>query len=216
MSESIYRALTNLSAREAKPKKIINKSILNKPDILSISVILISLIVFIIASILKNKILVNISVIILFIGYAGLLLSPIYLAFYHRKKLCKNVKNPLGVIINNAKQSHDLDSKYINYFVSKEKEALERVFLELNSEKESFATRVSLIIGAIEKVGLFPGVIAFFITLSKIDNIEFDWVLTIAYAIPILYFMGVYSHFLINRMNRHIELIKYAIQQKTP
>ncbi len=216
MSESIYRALTNLSAREANPKKSVSKSLLKQPDILSTVVILISLIIFVIASFLEIKIMAHIAIIILFIGYIGLFLSPIYLAFYYRKKLRKYVRNPLGIIIDNAKQSHKLDSKYLNYFISKEKGALEKVFLELNSEKESFATRVSLVSGAIEKVGLFPGIIAFFITLSKIDNVEFDWVLSIAYAIPILYFMGGYSHVLINRMSRHIELIKYAIEQKTP
>jgi len=216
MSESIYRALTNLSARETNQRKMDSKSLLKQPDRLSVIAIVISLIIFIFASTLcsETKLVAYIALLILFIGYLGLLLSPIYFAFYHRKKIIKYVSNPLGLIINNAKQNHELDSKYLNFFLSKEKKALEKVLLQLNAEKESFTTRVALIIGAIEKIGLFPGIVAFFITLSTIDNVKFDWVLTIAYVIPILHFMGVYSQFLINRMSRHIELIKYAIEQK--
>ena len=53
-----------------------------------------------------------------------------------------------------------------------------------------------------------------FVSLPKIMAIDIDWVLAIAYATPFLYFMGVWSHFLMNKMSRHISLLEYALEQK--
>ncbi len=90
------------------------------------------------------------------------------------------------------------------------------VLLELKSEKQSFSNRVSLVIGAIDKIGLFPGILALIISLANFNSMEQDWVLAVAYAMPFLYLFGVYAHLLINRINRYIAIIEYVLQCKKP
>jgi len=102
----------------------------------------------------------------------------------------------------------------LSYFMSKKKQDLEVVLLEVVAEKEAFEKRIALLVGSIDKIGLAPGLLALFLSMNKLKDIEVDWVLAIAYAIPIFYGFGVFSHILATKMSRHITILEYVISKK--
>jgi hypothetical protein len=216
MSESIYRALKNLAARELKPNKTFVRGIINTATIsylIPIGLISVSLVILIINKKMEFELLNWIALIILFLGYLGVLMHPIVLIFHYKRSIYNFMNNPLSVIIDNTKRNHKLDEKYLKYFFSREKANLERTLIELKAEKDSFEKRTSILVGSIDKIGLFPGIVTLIMSISKInEKIELNWVTAIAYATPIIYLLGVYAHVLISTMNRHIELIKYVIE----
>ena len=124
------------------------------------------------------------------------------------------MRNPLSIIIGNAKKYHYTDTIFVQYLTSRDNRALEISLIEMKAERAAFEKRVALIVGMMDKVGLLPGIVAIFVSLPKIKAIDIDWVLAIAYAMPFLYFMGLWSHYLMSKMSRHISLMEYALEQK--
>lgn len=217
MSESIYRAISWISARENETKETWIEELIKAPNLqyaISIVLIVVSILGGILGKILSLELIILISMISLILGYLGLLLSPFVLALYYRKDIAKFIRNPLSIIIDNAKKNHHADTMFVQYLNSRDNKALEISLIEMKAERAAFEKRVALIIGMIDKVGLLPGIVAIFVSLPKIKAIDIDWVLAIAYAMPFLYFLGLWSHFLMSKMSRHISLMEYALEQK--
>ena len=167
MCESIYRALTCLSSRDSQQDNVApddkgSKTILAYKW--SIGLILASILLLIISKYIEITVVRYAAMLFLVAGYIGLISSPIVLAVLYRKNLARFLLNPLSAIINNARKKSTIDSKYLRFFMSRNKSSLEKVLLELKSERDAFAMRISLIVGAIEKVGLFPGIAGLFVT----------------------------------------------------
>lgn len=216
VSESIYRALRGLSRRESRSKVVKSKFIetpFGKIYLAYISSAALSVVIIIVWKLTQLVILKLLSLTFLLLSYIGCIYHPLVLIFYHRRSLSEFFKNPLYVIYENAKCKHQIDSQYLSYFMSKENQALELVHLELVAEKDAFEKRISLVVGAIKNVGLLPGVLALLLSLDKFKNIELDWVLTIAYAVPLFYGFGVFGHILITKMSRHILLLEYVLEK---
>ena len=217
MSNSIYRAISWISAQENEPKKPLLEEIKKTPNLqyaLSILLIVVSFLGVLLAKFLSNELILSISLVFLIIGYFGILVSPFVYALYYRKDIVEFLGNPLGIIIGNAKKNNRADTIFVKYLISRDNSALEIALIEMKAERAAFEKRVACIIGVIDKVGLLPGIVAIFVSLPKIKTIDIDWVLAIAYATPFLYFMGLFAHFLMSKMDRHISLIKYVLEEK--
>ena len=217
MSESIYRAISWISARENEPKEPWVEELKKAPNLqyaISIVLIVVSILGGILGKILSLELIIFISLIFLILGYLGILVSPFVLALYYRKDIAKFMRNPLSIIIGNAKKYHYTDTIFVQYLTSRDNRALEISLIEMKAERAAFEKRVALIVGMMDKVGLLPGIVAIFVSLPKIKAIDIDWVLAIAYAMPFLYFMGLWSHYLMSKMSRHISLMEYALEQK--
>lgn len=154
------------------------------------------------------------SLLLLVFGYLGLFSHPFVIGYIHQKALKDFTKNPLSVLYNNAKSKGEIDNRYIQYFSTRKMTDLELVHLEVMAEKEAFEKRTALLVGAIDKVGLVPGIFALLVSIDKVKDIELDWILSIAYAMPLLYLFGAFSQIMAVKMTRHISIIDYAIEQK--
>jgi len=217
MSESIYRALECLSRREAlskATKATFLDTTSGKLYFTYISCAIISIVMAFLWKWTEVESFKLFSVIFLIFCYIGYISHPFVLLIIHRKFFGKFFRNPLSVIYDNVKRNHQVDLQYLSYFMSKKKQDLEVVLLEVVAEKEAFEKRIALLVGSIDKIGLAPGLLALFLSMNKLKDIELDWVLAIAYAIPIFYGFGVFSHILATKMSRHITILEYVISKK--
>ena len=218
MSESIYRAISWISAKENAPRQPLIDDLKKGPNLLytiSIALIVLSVISGLTSKILSSELIMTISLLFLVLGYLGILASPIVFALYYRRDIINFWQNPLSVIIGNAEKNNKADAIFVKHLISRDNRDLELSLIEMKAERVAFEKRVALIVGVIDKVGLLPGIVAIFVSLPKIKAIGIDWALAIAYATPFLYFIGLWSHFLMNKMSRHISLMEYALEQKS-
>jgi len=216
MSESIYRALRGLSRRELLSKNNSSnyfKSIPGRFYFICIIGVILSIVILLVWRVSHYEPAKVLSLLLLALSYFGIISTPFIELYFHRKVIGGFFKNPLATIYDNAKCNHEVDSKYISYFLSIDLDKLKIVHLELIAEKTAFEKRVALLVGAIEKVGVAPGVFAFLVSFDSIKKIELDWILAIAYVIPIFYLFGAFCHVLISRMERHISLIDYVVSE---
>ncbi|GHY84912.1 hypothetical protein VCSRO120_3534 [Vibrio cholerae] len=88
------------------------------------------------------------------------------------------------------------------------------VLSQLEEEKSDLVTRISLLVGSIDKIGLMPGLIALAASWDKIENIKYDWVLAIAYAVPVFYGFAIFGHLVVTKLQSHITLLELVVDEK--
>lgn len=154
------------------------------------------------------------SVAALLIGYVGLFVQPIISLWIHRKPVRMLLAHPFGILVRNAAATATVDLRYLPKLERKPLKLLEVIALEVRAEREFFERRISLVVGAIEKVGIAPGLLAAVLSLYKLPSDLADWALGIAYATPMLYFMGMIAHFMVMRLDRMTKLLELAIARK--
>jgi hypothetical protein len=156
----------------------------------------------------------QVALILLATTYLFILLNPFIMLVLNWSFFWRAVRNPLGLILDNSKQCAETDMKYIRYFYKHERHALKFVLIEMKAERSAFERRVGLIVGALEKIGIIPGLVALFATLTRINSFQSAWIYGIAYGMPILYFLGVYEHYLMSRLDRFIMLLEMVIESQ--
>ncbi|MGI0120351.1 hypothetical protein [Zooshikella sp. RANM57] len=148
------------------------------------------------------------------ISYLGLFIHPCLEVFIRRRSLCRVIKNPMNIILDNAKSCADVDVKLLRYLRAKPIEHLNFLKIEINEEKLGIQKRVSLLVGAVEKMGLLPGILAMLVTISRLGEDQPEWVYAIAYATPLLHIFCVLVHQLISRLDRISSLIEHVVEVK--
>lgn len=151
---------------------------------------------------------------LLLFSYVATLAQPFVFAWVNRSVLVAAAKNPIGLLFDNANASARVDALLLPHLLRRSTEHLELLLLELKAEKEFFERRLSLVVGAIEKVGLGPGLLAAGISLSNIKADQPEWVSALAYATPVLYVFGVRAHFLLMRLDPFVKLTELAVGRK--
>jgi hypothetical protein len=158
--------------------------------------------------------LIESSIVALLIAYIGVLVHPLISAWFHRKSIREILKHPFGILLRNSAATAAVDLKYLPKLVRKPLRLLEVVALEVKAEREFFERRISLLVGAIEKVGLAPGMLATFLSLHKLPDGLSPWIAGLAYATPALYFFAVLAYFLVMRLDRMNKLVDLAITHR--
>ena len=97
---------------------------------------------------------------LLLLAYVATLAQPFIFAWANRRVLVAAAKNPISLLFDNASATARVDSLLLPHLLRRSSEHLELLLLELKAEKEFFERRLSLVVGAIEKVGLGPGLFA--------------------------------------------------------
>jgi hypothetical protein len=151
---------------------------------------------------------------LLLLAYVATLVQPFIFAWSNRRVLVAAARSPIGLLFDNACAAARVDSLLLPHLLRRSVEQLEFVLLELKAERGFFERRLSLVVGAIEKVGLGPGLLAAGISLSNIKADQPEWVSALAYATPILYVFGVGAHFLLMRLDRFVKLTELAVGRK--
>lgn len=167
------------------------------------------------ALLLDAKRIATLSLVALVIAYVGILLHPFAEAFLHRRALVKGIRHPFGILLKNAADTGAVDLRYFPRLSARSLNLLEFAHLEVRAEREYFERRVSLVVGAIDKLGVAPGLLAAFLSLHQLRGIGFEWwVLSLAYATPVLYLFAVMAHYLLMRLDRMVRLLELVITHK--
>lgn len=151
---------------------------------------------------------------LLLLSYLATLIHPFLIAWINRRAFIAAIKDPIGLLFENASAATAVDARLLPRLVRTPIEHLELLLLELKAEKEFFERRLSLVVGSIEKIGLGPGLLAAGVSLANIKTDQSDWIGALAYAMPVLYAFGVAAHFLLMRLDRFVKLAELAVARK--
>ncbi|MFM5760783.1 hypothetical protein [Aeromonas hydrophila] len=156
------------------------------------------------------------GLILLFASYIGTILQHLLILFANWQDFIKTLSKPFSLIIHNTKVTVRYDAllyKALMYFSMQE---LKYISSRMKNERNTLNSKVSLLIGGIDKIGIFPGLVATLISLNQIGNSgASSWVQPIAYASIILYIFGFLFHNAIIRADEKIQLIDFIIDIKS-
>lgn len=147
---------------------------------------------------------------LLLITYISGIAQPFLMLVLYRKSMKDFFKDPTRLIISNVSINSAVDRKYLSRLSRYPLLRLELVALELKSEKDAFDKRISLVVGAISRVGLVPGLFALLLTWQK-TSMSGGWLEIIAYSLPAFYIMGVWAHIHNLKLERISRVIDFAI-----
>jgi len=154
------------------------------------------------------------SLVLISVGYLGIIAFQISLVLENWTDIFGFLKNPLTILLARVQDETKLD--YANLYELKEKSSLvlEHVQAHLKSERDSFERRVGVLVGALEKVGIIPGLITLYLAWLKFGSNDISLEPEIATGIFLLYFFAFYCHFLFSRLDRFIYTIDTVIDLK--
>jgi hypothetical protein len=109
---------------------------------------------------LDIKPLFQISLTILVLSYLSILLSQTIILPIKFWAWLKHLVNPLGVIVDAVRKYAETDVQHVNDFYKYETDALKYVLVQLKAERAAWERRVGMLVGALEKVGVIPGLAA--------------------------------------------------------
>ena len=217
--DSLYRVLFIINEKEIKLYKLKNKrdNRLAATSLVSgFSLACLSILLFIVNKFyFQSDVVKLISNLILLLSYITFFLQPFVMMWFNRGVIIKVFTNPLSIFLDNSKATAYNDLFAISRLSSKPVENLRFLKLELEAERTSLEKRVSLISGAIEKVGLIPGLLALIVTIGKLGGEQPSWVYGVAYSIPIFYFISTAIHMQVSKLERMEALVEEAIERST-
>lgn len=155
------------------------------------------------------------GLILLFVSYIGTMLQHLFILFANWQDFIKVLSKPFSLIIHNTKVTVRYDAllyKALMYFSMQE---LKYISSRMKTERNTLNSKVSLLIGGIDKIGIFPGLVAILISFNQIGNSgASSWAQPIAYVSIILYIFGFLFHNAIIRADERIQLIDFIIDVK--
>lgn len=156
------------------------------------------------------------GLIFLSVSYVGTMLQHLLILFVNWQDFIKVLSKPFSLIIHNTKVTVRYDSllyKALMYFSVQE---LKYISSRMKTERNTLNSKVSLLIGGIDKIGIFPGLVAISISFNQIGNSgASSWAQPIAYVSIILYIFGFLFHNAIIRADEKIQLIDFIIDMKS-
>lgn len=217
MAEQTFELLKKLAEDD-------NKSVKRKSTPLTITNVwyLGSLFIFLFAIVLavinhllpeKNGQLGLASLLILLAGYIGVMVTPVIALLLNILNIKSFFLNPLAIIIDNAKSAYDLDKEVYQKLLEVPLDELKLIKLEMDSERTALIARITSIVGKIDKIGLFPGLIALILAHTKVLENESEWLTTLAYANAVLFIFGFYANYQSVKMGRYNTLLDLTIEK---
>lgn len=156
---------------------------------------------------------------LLIVGYLLVYLLPIFSAFVYRSTIREVLHNPLLPQLTNASITLISRNQFLPELLRYSLDELETAAVELKTERDAFERRIGLVVGAVEKVGLGPGLLAAIAAIVKLQNDlkgvgSADWLLGAAYALLGLYLLAMIGHMSIIKIDRALKLLDSAITKK--
>lgn len=157
------------------------------------------------------------------ISYLTLFIYPLVRLWLSRHELKRLVSAPfISQIEANVKTVMQVDAHYLPQLVALSTETLKLGIVELKNERSGLEKRTHLVTGALEKLGIFPGILALFAGLTAIHKFLTDAGITtslwhwgfIVAAAGIFYLMCGQSQMTLVRYDRMIALTELAIERK--
>ncbi|MGN2411897.1 hypothetical protein [Pseudomonas syringae] len=158
------------------------------------------------------------------VSYLVLLIYPLLGLWLYRDSVRKLLNAPFASLMQaNVKTTLQIDAHYLPKLVGLSCDTLKLCALELKNERSALEKRTHLVTGAIEKIGIFPGLLALTVGLTALSKTlssagilttRLDWVFALAGANIIFYFMCAYSQIMMARYDRMVALTELAIDHK--
>ena len=151
-----------------------------------------------------------------------LLISLLLIHFNYSQFIYKSLKKdikiftfPINHSINlNVKGNYVIDKKYLKALISLDIEQLKFGYLELNHAYECLKRRISLVLGPLDKLGVFPGIISLLGLLPQVKALSWQWIEVIPYSYGGLMILGLFFYNDLDKYERMLALIKLAIERK--
>ncbi|MGH1439761.1 MAG: hypothetical protein ACRBBR_06595 [Cellvibrionaceae bacterium] len=217
--ESIFQSIVHLNEKEraaVKQKNELSNQRMNRLYIWGVGVplVLATTVGMTNKLTIQSDILNVAALLLLVLVYVGILALPFCEIISHRKDIIRFFKNPFKRMILNIKENTESDTQYISVFNEKSIDTLRFIKSQIELEKDTLMKKLGLILGAVEKVGLLPGILALLAMLSKLEAGQSEWVYALAYSIPFLHILGLALHSYIFQLNRVLLSLEHIIEIK--
>ncbi|RRV06904.1 hypothetical protein EGJ27_14215 [Pseudomonas sp. v388] len=157
------------------------------------------------------------------ISYLTLLFYPLVSLWLYRHEVKRLMAAPFTRQMEaNVKTVMQIDAHYLPQLVALSTETLKLGVLELKNERSGLEKRTHLVTGALEKIGVFPGILALFagltavhktLTEAGIATSPWHWAFAVA-AASVFYLMCGYAQMLLVRYDRIVALTELAMERK--
>ncbi len=120
-------------------------------------------------------------------------------------------------MIEKVKKIAHTDASHVNQLSTYTWQELQYVLVELKAERAAMERRVGTLVGAQEKIGLVPGLIALVAAIARFYSPDSQGALSspliqgFVYGIPALYVLGMWLHSLMAKIDRVIMLLEMII-----
>lgn len=209
-------------------KKVNNKNNGTYYGVMALCFTLIGLSIFSIGLgfIFKNNFMLFVALIFLLLAEISLLLSTVVDMFKSRKSILLFFKQPSQILLQNSEFSTRSKIKFRPKLISFELKHLEFTKREIMLEKDQFDKRTSIITGTIDKIGIFPTILAtFLLILTQMSNTNVQNFLNLnpnfkfyfLAAIFIVFFFQIFSvinFFTSLKLSKMIDTLDYVIELK--
>ncbi|MGN6261208.1 MAG: hypothetical protein ACTHNO_10790 [Ralstonia sp.] len=131
--------------------------------------------------------------------------------FFHRL-----LKRPFSQFFHIVENSAELDLQYVARLQQCEVNAVRYVLKCYEGERIAFEKRCSILVGSVEKIGLFPalaGLITLVINLSKFPTMQ-NLANALVCLILAFYILGTAAFAMMQRQDRVINLLKYCLESR--
>ena len=190
------------------------------------SLIALSFFSIVLGLVFKNQFMLFAAFIFLLLAEISLLLSTVIDMFKSRKSIFLFFKQPSQILLQNSEFSTRSKIKFTPKLISFETKHLEFSKREITLEKDQFDKRTSIITGTIDKIGIFPTILAtFLLILTQMSNTNVQNFLNLNpnfkfyffAAIFIVFFFQIFSvinFFTSLKLSKMIDTLDYAIELK--
>ena len=226
---NIKKILLQVEEYESSLRKKVNKK--NNGtyyDVMALCFCLITLSLFSIGLglIFKNQFLLIIALTFLLLAEISLFLSTVIDIFKSRKSIFLFFKQPSKILLQNLEFSTRSKIKFSHKLINFEFKDLEFIKREIILEKDHFDKRTSIITGTIDKIGIFPTILAtLLLILTQMSNTNVQIFLNLNpnfkfyffAAIFIVFFFQIFSvinFFTSLKLSKMIDTLDYIIEIK--
>ena len=164
-----------------------------------------------------NDWLLLITLVLVALTYVALVYVQVYEDIKRRKESSETIQNPLTQTIMLAEESCVEGLSVAWDLQDIDKAAIDFVHEQLSLEREAVTSRIGSVIGALDKVGLLPGLITLYIGVQRINVPGLPAYVT-QYLIPIivsaLYILfAFYTYPALRRLDRYLSFLDLARQR---
>ncbi len=174
----------------------------------------------------KNQNIILTSLILLLVSEIFLLVSTLVEIYNSRKSLCLFFKSPSFLLLRNADINVRSKIKFLPELIKFNEDDLELSKREIIYEKEHFDRRTSIITGTIDKIGIFPTILATLVLiLNQLSNINVQnflklnpnfqfYFYAIIFIVTFFQIISMFNNFTSLKLSNMVDTLDYTINIK--
>lgn len=203
-----------------------NKSVYYGVVALTIICLVFSLVLMAVGAFFEKQDFIFISLVLLLVSEFFLLVSTFVDIYSSRKSWCLFFKNPSSLLLRNTDINSRAKIKFSQKLMKFELSDLELAKIEISYEKVYFDKRTSIVTGSIDKIGIFPTILATFILiLTQLSNVQVQKFLKLnpnfqfyfyAIVIVVSFFqlVSILNNFTSLKLDKMIDTLDFSIKNK--